>query len=164
MQEIKNYLSNNTLDDLRAKFYNLGIDFNEEIHISKVDGSYTINESIEYLAENFKDLKSFKAFINDNYDLFKSDAKGTIESIEKEINNPNSRFKGVKINRLLRAYFIMDSFITNEYNRMMVGQVFAHPYKNKVSKSAVKAQLIKAKPYLGKQENAEELEQLADKQ
>lgn len=163
-QEIKNYLSNNTLDDLRAKFYNLGIDFNEEIHISKVDGSYTINESIEYLAENFKDLESFKIFINDNYDLFKSDAKGTIESIEKEINNPNSRFKGVKINRLLRAYFIMDSFITNEYNRMMVGQVFAHPYKNKVSKSAVKAQLIKAKPYLGKQENAVELEQLADKQ
>ena len=108
----------------------MGIDFNEEIHISKVDGSYTINESIEYLAENFKDLKSFKAFINDNYDLFKSDAKGTIESIEEEINNPNSRFKGVKINRLLRAYFIMDSFITNEYNRMMVGQVFAHPYKS----------------------------------
>lgn len=163
-QEIKTYLSNNTLDNLRAKFYNLGIDFNEEIHISKVDGSYTINESIEYLAENFKDLESFKAFINDNCDLFKADAKGAIESIEKEINNPNSRFKGVKINRLLRAYFIMDSFITNEYNRMMVGQVFAHPYKNKVSKSAVKAQLIKAKPYLGKQENAEELERLADKQ
>ena len=163
-QEIKNYLSNNTLDDFRTKFYNLGIDFNEEIHISKVDGFYTINESIEYLAENFKDLESFKIFIKENFDLFEADAKDARKSIEKEINNPNSRFKRVNIDRLMWAYFIMDSFITNEYNRMMVGQVFAHPYKNKVSKSAVKAQLIKAKHYLGKQENAEKLEQLADKQ
>ena len=163
-QEIQKFLKTDTLDNLRAKFYALGIDFNEEIHISKVDGVYTINESIEYLADNFKDLESFKVFINENFERFKSDASGAIESITKEISNPNSNFKNVNIKRLLKAYFIMDSFVTNEYNRMMVGQVFAHPYKNKVSKNAIKKQLISEKPYLGKIENAAELEQLADRQ
>ena len=31
---------------------------------------------------------------------------------------------------MLYSYFIMDSFLSNEYNKMMVGGVYAHPNKN----------------------------------
>ena len=34
------------------------------------------------------------------------------------------------INPLLYSYFIIDSFLSNEYNKMMVGNVYAHPNKN----------------------------------
>jgi hypothetical protein len=46
------------------------------------------------------------------------------------------KYSDGKINPLLYSYFVMDSFLTNEYNKMMVGNVYAHPNKNKEKPTA----------------------------
>jgi hypothetical protein len=42
---------------------------------------------------------------------------------------------------MLFAYFITDILFTNNYNQMMVGQVFAHPNKNKRKIDDIKSDL-----------------------
>jgi hypothetical protein len=159
VKSIINRYSGN-IHELRNKFQESGVNFVEEIHVSKK----SFNESIEYLADQFKDLQSFKNFINENFERFKSDAADVIDSITKLSKDSNSKYHGLNVKRLIKAYFITDAFLTNDYNRMMVGQVFAHPSKNKVSKEDLKKELIAKNPYLGKIENAQELEKLADTQ
>ena len=45
----------------------------------------------------------------------------------------NPKWK-VKLNPILESYFITDTLLSNEYNNMMIGGVYAHPNKNKDGK------------------------------
>lgn len=85
------------------------------------------------------DQTAIKAFIDQGWDSWISKETRTIKDSEGyETKEEYSRLlpftingKGRKLNPLLSSYFIMDSFLSNEYNKMMVGGVYAHPNKNK---------------------------------
>jgi hypothetical protein len=40
-------------------------------------------------------------------------------------------FIGDTLHPILEAYFVTDLFLSNEYNDLTIGEVFAHPNKNK---------------------------------
>lgn len=146
---LKNYLSNkkHTIDDLRKSFFENNIEFIDEIHASKLNGEWTVNETMEHVFDIFSDRTKFNIFIEGNFDQFLRDSKKAWTTISKDNNIINYfeeklpqfvdknklllRDKNDNINPLLYSYFIIDSFLGNEYNKMMVGEVFVHPNKNK---------------------------------
>ncbi len=118
--ELKEFISKNN-EIIKSEFKNKNVEFVEEIHMSK-NG---FNETLEYLYNTFNSRDKFDAFIVKRFAQFKSNVEGVINSMALD--------NGIKhdINNILFAYFITDSFLSNEYNKMMVGEVYAHPNKNK---------------------------------
>jgi hypothetical protein len=132
---IGNYKDN--IDELRQKFIDAGIDFIEEIHVSKSD-HVGVNEAIIYLRKQFATIESTREFLNSQFEQFKTDASTAVRTISKSLD---SRENAPEVDRILFAYFVSDVLFTNDYNRMMVGQVFAHPFKNKRKLSDIKLEL-----------------------
>lgn len=127
------------IDELREAFVAAGIEFKEEIHASKVSGKWSINESLVYLLKQFDSFESTKKFITEiQFERFKSDASKAIDTIKNELTTTGD---SVDVDRMLFAYFITDILFTNNYNQMMVGQVFAHPNKNKRKIDDIKSDL-----------------------
>lgn len=136
LKDVEKIISNyeGKIDELRQKFIANGINFVEEIHISKSG----VNETLYYLQRQFATLESTRAFLNSQFKQFNEDVKGARKTIKKALD---SRKKAPDINRLLHAYFLADVLFTNDYNRMMVGQVFAHTHKNKRKVSDIQMEL-----------------------
>lgn len=127
------------IDELREAFVAAGIEFKEEIHASKVSGKWSINESLVYLLKQFDSFESTKKFVTEiQFERFKSDASKAIDTIKKELTATGD---SVDVDRMLFAYFITDILFTNNYNQMMVGQVFAHPNKNQRKIDNIKSDL-----------------------
>lgn len=127
------------IDELREAFVAAGIEFKEEIHASKVNKKWSINESLVYLLKQFDSFESTKKFITEiQFERFKSDASKAIDTIKNELTTSGD---SVDVDRMLFAYFITDILFTNNYNQMMVGQVFAHPNKNKRKIDDIKSDL-----------------------
>lgn len=127
------------IDELREAFVAAGIEFKEEIHASKVSKKWSINESLVYLLKQFDSFESTKKFITEiQFERFKSDASKAIDTIKNELTTSGD---SVDVDRMLFAYFITDILFTNNYNQMMVGQVFAHPNKNKRKIDDIKSDL-----------------------
>lgn len=146
LSELKTYLSKHKIDDVRRMFADSGVEFVDEIHASKIGKSWTVNETVENFANIFTDRAKFDTFVSDQFNQFLKDTEKAWKTISKDKNvvesfkarlpkfvQGNTLLKTVNgnINPLLYSYFIMDSFLTNEYNKMMVGNVYAHPNKNK---------------------------------
>lgn len=127
VQKIIEKYSDN-IDELRELFVKSGIEFKEEIHVSKVNGKYAVNETINFLQRVFADLDSTKAFMQYNLKRFKEDGVKAIKTVTDSFAGTN-----VDVNKVIEAYFLSDVLFTNDYNRMMVGQVFAHPAKGQRS-------------------------------
>lgn len=151
LSELKSYLSKNKIDKIRQQFSDANIEFVDEIHASKIGKNWTVNETIENFANIFTDRKKFDQFVSDQFNQFLKETQKTWKTLSKDKNivesfktqlpqfvNGNTLLKEVngKINPLLYAYFVTDSFLTNEYNKMMVGNVYAHPNKNNESPNA----------------------------
>ena len=106
------------------------------------------NETLENFANIFSNRDKFNEFYKSQFTKFLEDSSGAWSTISVDQNIVNSfkqnnpkfvkdgkllkEVNGV-INPLLGAYFITDSFLSNEYNKMMVGDVYAHPNKEKES-------------------------------
>lgn len=58
---------------------------------------------------------------------------GEYELVYEQLNPVTGKNE---INPILYAYFIADNFLGNEYNKMMVGEMYAHPNKEKESSSS----------------------------
>ena len=152
LSELKSYLANHNIEQIRSLFAVSGVEFMDEIHASKIGKKWTVNETIENFANIFTNRDSFDSFISDQFNQFYEEIKrawtNTISTDKNLLNAfkiylPNfvsehgfiesvdSRLPDGTINPLLYSYFIMDSFLSNEYNKMMVGNVYAHPNKTK---------------------------------
>lgn len=167
ISDLKEYIAKTKLADIKQKFRDNGLEFIEEVHISK--DPYTkknvFNETLENLYNIFSERNQFDEFINYQLNRFLEDSSKAWESISSDKNvykafsarkwsnwiaertietvdendEPISytvpyvtiHDKDGKLNPMLYSYFIMDSFLSNEYNKMMVGGVYAHPNKNK---------------------------------
>lgn len=152
LSELKTYLSQHKIDDIRNIFAASSVEFVDEIHASKIGKSWTVNETIENFANIFTDRAKFDEFISDQFNQFLKEIDKAWKTISKDKNVINSfetklpefvkgntllkTGRNGKINPLLYSYFIMDSFLTNEYNKMMVGNVYTHPNKNKEKPTA----------------------------
>lgn len=156
LEEIKTLLANSNIDEIRHKFFENKIAFIEEIHASKSG----INETLEYLHEIFNDKTKFNQFVKKQLNLFIGEIQSAWNTIKYDDNliyslqntipqfvNKTTSKDGVvteevlmydkdnNINPLVLSYFIMDSFLSNEYNKMMIGNVYNHA--NKMPKNAV---------------------------
>lgn len=152
LAELKTYLSEHKIDNIRALFAASNVEFVDEIHASKLGKAWTVNETIENFANIFTDKSKFDEFVSDQFNQFLKESDKAWKTISTDKNVVDSfkvklpQFvKGRKllkqlpngtINPLLYSYFIMDSFLTNEYNKMMVGNVYTHPNKNKEKPTA----------------------------
>lgn len=165
LSDLKSFLSSyfkgttngkkNSIETLRERFAQVNIEFEEEVHASKVGGVFTVNETLEYFNNIFSNRDKFDKFYNEQFQQFLKDSENAWKTISKD-KNLIRPFKDSKfcvydsyndtyqierevdgrINPLVSAYFLMDSFLANEYNKMMVGNVYAHPNKNKESVNA----------------------------
>jgi len=142
-----------TTSDLTSLFVNSGIQYDEEIHAyapkAKGLGSARINETIlnYYNTYNNKTLfnerinKARQRFIEDLYknrvvwNRYDSATLSDIAQRHPRWVDPNSgnivlSYKG-KLHPVLEAYFMADTLLSNEYNAVTIGEVYAHPNKNK---------------------------------
>lgn len=166
------YKQGHSIDDVRDAFWNKGINFVDELHTSKVDKKYTINETLEELDRIFSSKQNFGNYLTKQFAQFLDWAKGSWELLKKDQSitkimhkhagndgvdytqavfdkqgNPTGEYElkyeefnpvtgKNEINPILYAYFIADNFLGNDYNKMMVGEMYAHPNKEKESSSA----------------------------
>ena len=149
-----------TIEDLRALFANSkqNVAFQEEIHAYKPlissRGKARINETLL----NYQDVlsssakwkervdnarQSFINSINDNDWTWNRFDGGRMKEIWDNYQSklpkgwfePNTGtmwlYNGDKLHPILEAFFEADLLLSNEYNSLTIGEVFAHPNKNK---------------------------------
>lgn len=118
---------------VKQEFKNHGVDFVEETHSSK--GKF--NETLKYLYTAFNDKQNFLNFVNANLNQFVNHLKpcwGNVQSQEVFANNFGyfrELTKGEEANPLATAYFIANGLFVQSFNRMMIGNVWCHPNKDK---------------------------------
>lgn len=146
LSELKEYLSKTNIEDIKNLFAAAGIEFVEEIHASKINKQWTVNETLKNFANIFTNRSNFDQFVTDQFNQFLKESAKAWTTIRKDKNVIDSfkvtlpqfvvnnelllKLPDGTINPLLYSYFIIDSFLSNEYNKMMVGNVYAHPNKN----------------------------------
>lgn len=155
-----NTLDSKKLKGVKVKFREAGIDFIEEVHISKDSstGKFRINETFKNLYDTFNTRALFNKFVEKQFSQFINNAQGAWEMLRKDRNiTQSSIFANSKWvanenliakdnegnwNPLLFSYFVMDSFLCNDYNSMMVGNIFIHPNKEKEDKKELRKEIL----------------------
>lgn len=148
IHDIKVFLAKNKINRIREDFARANVEFVDEIHASKTKAGWVFNETLENFANIFSNRDKFNEFYKNQFSRFLEDSSKAWDTISVDQNIVNSfkqnnpkfvrdgkllkEVNGI-INPLLGAYFITDSFLSNEYNKMMVGDVYAHPNKEKES-------------------------------
>lgn len=123
LQELKQLLSANKADDIKVAFKARNITFVEEFHGIKNGENLAFNETLEYLLDVFSAEKKFEDFLIKHWKNFRNniDEKSIREQLGADKDN---------LNNICKAYFLMDAFLSNEYNSFMVGDIFFHPNKD----------------------------------
>lgn len=121
IEELKAFIEKNKTI-IKSEFRKSGVEFIEEIHMS--NGRF--NETLEYLYHSFSSEENFNKFVNKRFAQFKNNLDGVRTTLALDRGITHS------VDNILFAYFITDSFLSNEYNKMMVGEVYSHPNKNKL--------------------------------
>lgn len=154
LEDLQNFLENKTYDYIVNAFAKEHIEFYEEVHGTKPKykgaPSIALNETLVMQYETFNNPSKFEqrlnnsrqAFINsiddahwkwNKYDnpIFKTlfDNKD-FESFKGQNGYINTHI-GNKLHPILEAYFLTDVLLSNEINSIIIGEVFAHPNKNK---------------------------------
>lgn len=145
LEAIQNFLTEEKYNQekVRAKFRSKGINFYEEIHLSKGK----INETILEYSKAFADEESLKNRLNAARKAFVQDLKtnrvflntslnGTTKSLGEnyktwvkdggEIKLFEENGDKVTLHPVLEAYFMTNDLLSNEYNEIMIGGVYAH--------------------------------------
>ena len=154
IDDLIKFLATKKYDDVVKDFKDARVTFYEEIHgyKPKYKGAPSIafNETIlnQYRTYNSPELfkqrldKSRKSFINSidsNYWKWNKYDNPIFEKIYKDkrfeaFKGPNGTINthiGDTLNPILEAYFLTDVLLSNEVNSLLIGEVFAHPNKNK---------------------------------
>ena len=154
LADLQTFLINKNYKSVVNDFAKAGVEFYEEVHGTKpkYDGapSIALNETLVAQYETFNNPTKFK-------DRIARSRKAFIQSIDEAhwkwnkydspifndlFNNKNfSGFNGQNgyvnthigdtLHPVLEAYFLTDILLSNEINSIIIGEVFAHPNKNK---------------------------------
>lgn len=145
LEAIQNFLTKGEYNQekVRARFRSKGVNFYEEIHLSKDK----INETILEYSKAFADKESLKNRLNAARKAFVQDLKtnrvflntalnGTTKSLgenykdwveeDGEIKLFKENGDNVILHPVLEAYFMTNDLLSNEYNEIMIGGVYAH--------------------------------------
>lgn len=154
IDEVSNFLKGKKYDDVVAAFKSKGVVFYDEYHGSKpkYEGApnITLNETMLNYHKTFNDRALFaerigkarNAFINSidsNYWTWNKYDNSIFDKIYKDpkfknFQDVNGNIKthiGSQLHPILEAYFLTDVLLSNEINSLLIGEVFAHPNKNK---------------------------------
>ena len=144
LKDIEKFVKNYKHDTIRKAFVDAGVNFYEEIHLSKGKINETIKSYYEICSDPDKlekrlneerakfarDLKNNRVKFNINQDAISKKIGSTYKDwvkpdgsiiISKE--GPN---KTTVLNPVLEAYFMTNALLSNEYNEVMIGGVYAH--------------------------------------
>jgi hypothetical protein len=145
LSDITVYIAENNLshDAVRRAFIAKGVDFYEEVHLSKGK----VNETIALYYDTFTDPKKFADRLDNERKKFVADLKANrvefsihLDSISKKIGNKykdwvnpdGSLILSKEINGrtvlhpVLEGYFMSNDLLSNEYNEVMIGGVYCH--------------------------------------
>lgn len=145
LEAIQNFLTEKKYNQekVRAKFRSKGINFYEEIHLSK----NKINETILEYSKAFTNEESLKNRLNAARKAFVQDLKTNRVFINTALNGATKslgeNYKGwvedggeiklfkengdkVTLHPVLEGYFMANDLLSNEYNEIMIGGVYAH--------------------------------------
>lgn len=145
LSDITTYIAKNNLshDDVRRAFIAKGVDFYEEVHLSKGK----VNETIALYYDTFTDTKKLADRLDNERKKFVADLKSNrvefsihLDSISKKIGNKykdwvnpdGSLILSKEINGrtvlhpVLEGYFMSNDLLSNEYNEVMIGGVYCH--------------------------------------
>lgn len=152
IQDVANFLTGKKYDDIVASFKKAGVDFLEEFHGTqpKYEGapSIALNETMVNYYNTFNSPELFKQRIAKSRDAFIKSIDENYWSwnkyddpIFKSIYDKYETFKDVnggikthidsQLHPILEAYFLTDLLLSNEVNSLLIGEVWAHPNKNK---------------------------------
>lgn len=130
-------------DDVRKAFIAKGVNFYEEIHLSKGK----VNETIALYYETYTDKAKLAERLDNERRKFAEDLKSNrvgfsihLDSISKKIGNKykdwtnpdGSLILSKEINGktvlhpVLEGYFMSNDLLSNEYNEVMIGGVYCH--------------------------------------
>lgn len=169
LTDLNTYLNGvKDITSIRTRFKEVGIDILEEYHISKnpITKRFQVNETLMNLYNIFTNREEFNNFLNYQFNQFLNNSEGAWNRLAKDPNiTAHAQFDdskwvkngvlvkqiGNEYNPLLYSYFIMDSFISNEYNKMMIGDVWYHPNKDKTNATKELRKTEKAKQWTTEQ-------------
>lgn len=154
ISDIESILKDKSIN-VRSEFKNKGIEFVEEYHASKVNGKPAFNETLEYFYDIFdcantegNNMDKFNEFVNNLFNRFveKLGVKNALKDnyLYRNIGNDAfldkdkkvvKAFDGDRKNPVLFSYFLTNDFLLNDYNKVLFGEVFAHPQKIKEGKN-----------------------------
>lgn len=162
-----------TIDNLKAAFDSAGVKFQDEIHAYEPRvasrGNARINETLLNYYNIFssptkwqqrvnESRKRFIASIKDNNWKWNRFDSGDMSKLWKDYQTKLSRewfdsntgdmklFIGDELHPILEAYFAADMLLSNEYNSLTIGEVWAHPNKN--SNDTVTSEMVLSDPKL----------------
>ena len=157
--------SKQTIKSLEDAFYAKGVDFKREFHAYqpkvKTFGKARVNETILAYCKNTTSLKAWNEYENkikgefgNNISSlalhgFDRNTNTQIEAILKWANENNidlkeyynpitKEFKFVNngnLNKIADAYYYIEQLLTNEFNSLEIGEIWAHPNKNNDTKN-----------------------------
>ena len=154
IDDVAKFLQNKKYDGIIKAFDDAGIKFYEEFHGTKPKykgaPKIALNETMLNYYRTFNDPKlfeqriskardSFIKSIDENYwtwnkydsplfdKLYQSERYKDFKGINGNINT----HLGSRLHPILEAYFLSDVLLSNEVNSLLIGEVWAHPNKNK---------------------------------
>ena len=148
------YKGNNlTIGTLTDLFVDRGVQFDEEIHAyapkNKTLGKARVNETIMNWHNVFNSSQLFKERLNRSRQQFIENLQNnrvewnkydspTFATIAQRYADWTDSVTGNillskdgKLHPVLEAYFLSDVLLSNEYNAVTIGEIWAHPNKNK---------------------------------
>lgn len=145
--------SNLTIRTLTDLFVDRGVQFDEEIYAyapkNKALGKARVNETIMNWYNTFNSPKLFEERLNKSRQQFINNLQNnrvewnkhdspTFATIAQRYSNWTDSVTGNiilskdgKLHPVLEAYFLSDVLLSNEYNTVTIGEIWAHPNKNK---------------------------------
>ena len=152
--DVAKFLQTQKYDDVKSEFVKKGVRFFEEVHGTqpqyKNAPSIALNETMMNQYRTYNDSRAFKErlnksklqFINridSNYWKWNKYDSPIFEKLYgdkrfKDFIGTNGNIAthiGSRLNPILEAYFYTDVLLSNEVNSLLIGEVWAHPNKNK---------------------------------
>ena len=152
--DLQNFLKGKDYNDIVSEFKKAGIEFLDEFHGTKPKyagaPSIALNETMVNYYNTFNSPELFKqrinkareSFINSidsNYWTWNKYDSPIFDKLYgekryeafKDVNGKINTHIGSTLHPILEAYFLTDVLFSNEINSLLIGEVWAHPNKNK---------------------------------